>query len=280
MFKTMDEDFHQLIGDIYATVADGKRWTLVLNRFARYINAYGCIISEIEGVAGNRVITTPYMSSNFKQENIDAYLSKHSDHEFKDQQRYEMLSKAQDEVDLIREAEIAMGIETDYFARPNIKWLRDIGVAERVGGLLDKDNPTRARFSLQMKQPLNMKAQAKVRPLLHHIAKAIELSRPVRQLEKNQMRLMAGINRLRIGVAILDQFGRVELSNTEFDRQVEAYDAIRVDSDRRLVFREDFDKLWLSRMIAEIENMANSAPARGKKRSPSATPPTSPPLRK
>jgi DNA-binding CsgD family transcriptional regulator len=147
---------------------------------------------------------------------------------------------------------LARGIEQDYFARPNIKWLRDIGVAERIGGLLDKDNPARARFSVHLKQPLTQIDHDRMRPLLQHIAKAIDLSRPVKQLEANQTRLMAGINRLRIGVAILDSFGRVELSNDEFKRQVDAYGALKIDRERRLILSQDQDRQWLDQMITDV----------------------------
>jgi hypothetical protein len=87
----MDRELHQLISDIYGTVGDGSRWTNVLNRFAKHIGAYGCIISEIDGIAGDRQIVTPYMSSNFKQEKVNAYLKVYSANEFIDQNKYELL---------------------------------------------------------------------------------------------------------------------------------------------------------------------------------------------
>jgi DNA-binding CsgD family transcriptional regulator len=248
----MDDDLHKLISEIYAIVGDGRRWTNVLDRFAWHIGAYGCIISEIDGIAGDRQIVTPYMSSNFDQDKINAYLKVYSDTEFKDQKRYEILSKAQDGVDLIREEELARGYEQEYFSRPSIKWLREAGVAERIGGLLDKDNLARARFSVHLKQPLTVEAHSSIRPLMQHIAKAIDLSRPVKQLEANQTRLMAGINRLRIGVAILDSFGRVELANDEFNRQVDAYSALSIDRERRLILSQDHDRQWLDQMVADV----------------------------
>ncbi|MCV6602381.1 MAG: helix-turn-helix transcriptional regulator, partial [Cohaesibacter sp.] len=59
--------------------------------------------------------------------------------------------------------------------------------------------------------------------LLPHIAKAIDLGRPARQLSFEHQSLLAAMDRLTIGVCILDSNGCEVLANDEFKRQQSVY---------------------------------------------------------
>ncbi len=251
----MDGELNQLILEIYDTIPDPGRWPLVLDRFAEYVGARGCIISEIEGIGDARRIVTPYLSTKYDEKAIQKYLESYAHFEFLDQARYEELSQAQrDAIDLIDQETLAGDDLEAFLARPNVKRMQAIGVVQRAGGLLDKDNTFRARFSVHFGKErggFSAEKKADLGLLLPHIAKAIEIGRPVKQLEATKAGMVAAMNRFRMGVCILDRHGRVEAANDEFLRQVETYPQYTIDQNKRLHLHHSADHKRLNDMLTD-----------------------------
>lgn len=250
-----DPNVNELIRRIYDTTLNPEQWTDVLSEFADRIGALGIIISEIEGIGDSRRIVTPYLSRRYDPEQIQKYLKRNIHFEFMDQARYETLSRASDTIDLIDQRTLAGSRLDEFLARPNVQKMRANGIRERAGGLLDKDNTLRSRFSIHFgdnSPGLTDEIHAMLAELLPHVAKAIEVGRGMRQSRALNTKVLATMDRQRMGICILDRFGRVELANAEFKRQIQDYPAYSVDQDQVLKFHESFNSKRLSGLLSDI----------------------------
>lgn len=90
--------------------------------------------------------------------------------------------------------------------------------------------------------------------VLPHIAKALELGQPAAQLALAHRSLVAAMDRLRIGVCILDGRGNVVLTNKEFQRQREAYGAFRIDARGRLRLHNGADQQRFAALMSDALN--------------------------
>jgi DNA-binding CsgD family transcriptional regulator len=253
----IDADINELLPQIHDTVQNQGLWPEVLSRFSDIIGARGCIISEIEGIGEATSIVTPYVCARYDVAQIQKYLKSYIQYEMLDQARYELLSKDSDGIDLIDQATLFGDKIEEFKARPNVQRMHSIGVRERAGGLLDKDNKRRARFSIHFGEEsagLTDEVRALMRSVLPHIAKAIDNGRSTRHLNSLNQKMLAAMDRLRMGVCILDRFGQVEIANTEFKRQVEAYPTYTINGDQRLQIHDTADHSHLVSMLSDIQN--------------------------
>lgn len=240
----MAYDHRTFILNIYDAVADPSRWQSVLDRFAERVNAKGCVVFEWDGHGADRKLIAPYYSSYFDPAALTTYLDRCFEHEAEDQNTFEAHSLHADAVDLIDDRVI----EPDLAAlkrRRNVEILQKFGILHRAAGLLNKDNRDRARFSVQFdvgRGPPTDKERTTMGLLLPHIAKAMDLGRPADQLALRHQSLLAAMDRLTVGVCILDAGGRMVLCNEEFRRQMDAYATLRTTPDGRLRFARSADQ--------------------------------------
>jgi DNA-binding CsgD family transcriptional regulator len=252
----MPENQQQIILDIYDTVADDSLWPGVLDRLADEFGVLGCIIFDVHGEGANRTLHCPYFGANYDPRLVAYYLETFHDQEMGIQDQFERRLSGRDEVEIYTD-EFLEGTEAVKRAKPSIEWLASQGLHHRAAGLLDKDNPNRSRFSLQMGAkggPLDEARIAKISPILPHIAKALELGRPARDLAAAHSGLVSAMDRLRIGMCILDEAGRVVVSNEEFKRQCDTYRELRVDPRGRLAIDGDDNRRRFEALIADALN--------------------------
>ncbi|MEL6997896.1 MAG: helix-turn-helix transcriptional regulator [Pseudomonadota bacterium] len=239
----MSDDTRSLILDVYDTVADPSLWQGVLDRFAKALDAKGFVIFELNGYGDDRVLSASHYSSYHQPDLLQAYIDVYREWELKDQDTFEAHSLAADGIDLIDDSVLATSDE-ELFKIPNAAQLLDYGIRHRHAGLLNKDNTTRSRFSVQLaadRGRLTPEEQDRMRIVLPHIAKALDLGRPAARLVAEHRGMIEAMDRLRIGVCILDATGRAITTNQEFDRQRDAYGAFRVDHDGRLRLHDEAD---------------------------------------
>jgi len=251
----IDSRLNELIVQIYDTTLHPGQWPEVLTRFADTIDARGAIVSEIEGIGDSRQIVTPYVCTRYDPAQIQKYLKSYIHYEFLDQERYEALSRARDGIDLIDQHTLAGNDLQAFLNRPNVKRMQANGIRQRAGGLLDKDNTHRSRFSIHFgddSQGLTDEIRAMLQVLLPHIAKAIAIGRAMRQSREVNKMMLEAMERLHMGICILDRHGRVEVANNEFLRQVEAYRAYSIDGNRRLSFDDSINHKRLTDLMADV----------------------------
>ena len=249
----MTDDLRDLVVGIYDTIADASRWPKVLDRISKGLDARGCIIFEMNGLGAERQIAAPYYSSVYEAALLEDYLRHFSETEMADQDIFEARSLASDGIDLIDDDVLAASDE-ELFARPNTQQLLKYGIRHRAAGVLDKDNKFRGRFSVQLgteQGRLTPDQRAYLDQVLPHVAKALDLGRPAVDLASAHRGLIAAMDRLRIGVCILDGLGRVIVSNEEFERQREAYGTFRADRDGRLQLHDGVDRRRFSELLKD-----------------------------
>jgi len=135
--------------------------------------------------------------------------------------------------------------------------LLDYGIRHRHAGLLNKDNKTRSRFSVQLaadRGRLTPVERDRMRIVLPHIAKALDLGRPIAQLTAQHRGMVEAMDQLRIGVCVLDGGGRVVLTNREFDRQRDTYRVFRADSAGRLRLQDEADHARFATLVQDATN--------------------------
>ena len=252
----MGEDVRDFVFEIYDTVVDASRWPAVLDKFADMVGALGCIVFEWEGHGAERRLIAPLFSSRFQGDLIDGYLKTYHELEAADQDRFEARSLAADSIDLIGDSILADS-EQEYVARANVQALLEFGIRHRSAGLLNKDNTARSRFSVQYSArhgPPSDGENSLMAEVLPHIAKALDLGRPAAQLSEAHRSLVAAMDRLRIGVCILDGRGNVVLTNKEFQRQREAYGAFRINANGRLRLHNGADQRRFADLMSDALN--------------------------
>ncbi len=229
----MDDGHRELVLEIYDTVADQTLWPGVLSKLAEKIDARGCIVFEWSHADNQRQLIVPHASSWYQRELLEGYVQKFGADEARDQDVFEAHSLASDGIDLIDDSVLAeTRQELEKF--DNVKQLIKFGICHRAAGLLNKDNTAQSRFSVQFKAdrgPMTAPERAYLGGVLPHIAKALDLGRPAAQLAREHNSLVQAMDRLNVGVCILDAQGKLALGNQEFQRQLDSYRAFRVEPD-------------------------------------------------
>lgn len=222
----LDEAF---VLSIYDAVADQALWPGVLDGFAERVGAFGCIVFEWTLDLEDRRLSAPLWSSAYSTEGIDRYIETHFVHEAEDQDAFEAKSLIGDAIDLVQDDVIAGDI-ADLAQRPNVQTLQKLGIHHRAACLLNKDNTSISRFSVQFpvgRGRMTEQERAFAASTLPHVAKALDLSRPAQNLARQHAGMLAAMDRLSVGVCVLDAKGRVVTQNEEFRRQEDRYRVFR-----------------------------------------------------
>lgn len=251
-----NDEYRDFVLDIYQAVSHPSHWLKVLDRITERVNAQGCIVFEWSMENQNRRLEAPLFTSNHERADIEKYLNKFQKLEMQDHDQFDKRLLNSDTIDVVSE-EILYDDEANYFSLPHVKFLTSLGLRYRTGALLDKDNPFRARFSLSMSEERGPFDEADLHlldNLLPHVAKAMELGRPVAAASQDRKKLMDVLNRLTIGVCVVDANGAVEVKNTEFDRQAEEYGAFSLDRANRLRLHKQANHQHFSRLLQDALN--------------------------
>ena len=219
----MADALRELVFDIYDTVAEPDGWADILDRMTEDLGGFGCIVFEWEGGRRAQKLIAPHFSGRYHAEMLSTYLEKCFSLEAEDQDIFEAHSLNDDLIDLVDDSVIAPSIAA-LRQRRNVEILEMCCIRHRAAGLLDKTNTAQARFSVQLgtdRGPLSAADHAYLRDVLPHVAKALDLGRPARQLAVQHKSLITAMDRLTIGICILK--GRCIVANEEFRRQLASY---------------------------------------------------------
>lgn len=240
-----------LILQIYDTVLDQNRWPAVLDQIAHMVSARGIIIFNMSNEDG--ALTAPLISSHYERPAVEAYLAEFAAYELMDQRVFARHSIASDGIDLISDDVLASSA-AELADRPNARAMAEFDIIHRAGALLSKDDETRGRFSVQFSAehgPLGPIDRRKLALYLPHVAKALELARPIDRLQGMTDTLAAALDRLRIGVCLIRADRSVIAQNAEFRRQTSELGIFHVNRNGRLESREPDGRAWLEELIAD-----------------------------
>lgn len=226
----MHSKANDMILRLYDTVLDDEIWPEILNRLVDLSRAHSCIMFEWQDQESTRKLAAPFFSARYGRGDLDEYLHYFGHLEASDQKILQAQTRNVDDVELFDDAALAAA-DPEALAARHRDVLRDLGIFHRAAGVLNKDNRWLSLFTLQFNDaqgPLAADARADLASLLPHIAKAVDLGMPMRQLRRQADAVLSALDRLTVGICILDGAGRVALRNEEFRRQQEAYDAFHI----------------------------------------------------
>ena len=250
-----DAEITELVLSLYDTVLEPERWPAALQRVADLLGAAGAVIFERpEGEAG-RAVRAAHLSAGYDAAALEAYLARFGDHELDDQRLFERTSLLSDRVELISDEAVAYG-GAPLSSRRNARFLRVFGLRHRAAALLDKDDPSRDRFSVQFaarRGPITAAESARAGLVLPHVAKALAMARPFRELHASRAMAMAGLDRLRVGVAITDGAGRLLFENSALGRIIEDRGPIGRDRAGRLALRDPRAQARLAGLLGRLD---------------------------
>lgn len=222
---------------IYDAVADPTGWQPVLDQVVDQTGAHGSIVFEWHETETTRKLTAPLHSGRYPPKLVSLYLDHYAHLEKQDQDIVRRHTHDHDAVQLLDDSLIATTPE-ELRNTEHVKFLQSIGIFHRAAGVMNKDNRWISLFSLQLgdgRPQLSERERAFLGPQLPHLAKALDLSIPLRQLHQRYKAVLSAMDQLTIGLAVLDRRGLIVARNEEFQRQQEAYRSLRVASDGRLV---------------------------------------------
>lgn len=246
----MPDNTHETILKIYDAAADHSLWPDVLQRIADGANAMGSVVLRHSGHGPDMILSAPYVSNDVHKGVIDEYLKEFRDDEIRDQVMLVNHTSHADQINLLEDDILAPDIET-LKSMPSVRRLQDGGILHRAACLLNKDNTGAFRFAIQLSETrgrLTLAEKAYLNPLLPHLAKAFDLGQPAHQVASTNLSLLGAIDRLNIGVCIVDPAGQVVTKNAEFDRQLDLYRVFSVAADGKFKFLASNHQKYLSDM--------------------------------
>ena len=256
MSAASPKDVADLTLKIYDTVADEKAWDAVLDHFVDRVGAQGCILFEWRDTPDGRRLAAPFFSGFYNAPELEIYLAKCAHLEARDQEALRANTGDDDEVDLVDDTVLARS-KTELENQEHMKTLRLFNIFHRAAGVMNKDNRWLSLFSVQLNKsrgPLTDAERAYMAALLPHFAKALDLGLPMRQLSRRSESVLAAIDRLNVGMCLLDERGAVVVANEEFRRQEEAYRAFRITPDGKLRLADDQGQNQLASLMSTVRN--------------------------
>ncbi|MEL6570059.1 MAG: LuxR C-terminal-related transcriptional regulator [Pseudomonadota bacterium] len=245
--------YKELVLKIYQAVSDPDEWVPVLDQISDMVGARGGMLIELQRTGGDLRLEAALMTSSYNPDRVETYFKRHRAAETRDHAIFDRRLLETDGIDLIGE-DILYEDRATYLAQPHVAQMAEWGIVHRTGALLDKDNPFRARFSLAFGQdrgPLTDADMMVLRDILPHLAKALELSRPVGPLTQDRPALLALLDLLDVGICLVDAQGRLVEQNAEFRRQSEDYRAFSTDPVGRLRLSAAQDHARLTELLAD-----------------------------
>lgn len=237
-------------------------WPDILDRVVHLSGSLGAIVFEWRSDGDARRLRPAWLSSYYDPDLIIDYVDRNEGREATDQDRFEraFLSRNyldSDEVNLVCE-EVLYADEAEYFRQAHVRELLSYGIAHRYGCLLNKDNPDRARFTIQRTAKAGRFGDGELRaltPLLDHCAKAMEMARQIESAKVERQALLAGLNAASgVGICLVDGRGRVVTCNDEFRRHRADLRAFRGGERERLAMSDPADDRKLADLMTGAMN--------------------------
>lgn len=251
----MPADLRDLTLEIYDSVANPENWAPVLDQLVDRIGAQGSIVFEWSAGAGDMRLAAPLHSGFYSQDMLGTYLSKCQHLEAQDQEIIRECTQDHDSIELLDDSLLAPSVEA-LKQQEHVQKLLRLGIFHRAAGILNKDNRWISLFSVQLnaaRPPLNEHERHFLSELLPHLAKALDLSIPMRELQNRYQGVLSAIDKLNLGICVLDSRGQVVVRNQEFRRQQEVYRTFRIDAKGQLRIADAIGQKCLETLMSGLE---------------------------
>lgn len=215
-----------IIARIYDAALSPDNWGGVLDDVAHAVGAIGATIFHAE--PGYKEVQETrsgmYHNSLFRSEDIDTYITNYA---------------ALDRVDLIlarpqlsiMHLEEILDRDPSFVKSPVHRWLKDrFNIWHRTGARLNDNETWLAAILIQFdaaREGMRPEETAVFVHILPHIAKALEVNRPVRLLEARFRAILEALDRITIGVGIVTAAGQIVVANRSLERLINDGNGLR-----------------------------------------------------
>lgn len=150
--------------------------------------------------------------------------------------------------------------------RPDYRFLnRKLALRRRLAVRLNRERVWFDAMSLAFNSAYDKvpeQAVSKLKPLLPHLSKAIEIGRMFGQLEAKNLTAMDALDRIKIGIAVVDRSARIIVKNSEADRIFSEDRGLTINRNDEL---ECYDSHLNKEIRSEIWSISESARTEGRK---------------
>jgi len=212
----IDVGTSQFIARIYDGVVAPDAWSDILDELIYYVGARGATLAVIDTLHSHMNLSAS--SGLFSQADLTYYNENLAQYETV---AWEILL-ANKAGKAFSDVELESGIEEHLHETPLADWLRNtIGCQYRAAIRLSDGKPWHDVMALQFAQgrgQINPEERAALEIFSPHLSKAIELNRPFAMLKARYNAVMAFLDKLDLGVAIVTPRSEIILSNEEAKR--------------------------------------------------------------
>lgn len=152
----------------------------------------------------------------------------------------------------------------EYQKLHSVNWLRqEMGIYHRCCMRLNAQESWFDNLIVNHNSPdhgLDVHGQQSMANLAPHLAKAIQIQRPLLMLKHKFNAVLAALDKLRIGVMVLNSQNRLLLSNTEAQRIVNSHPALRLDGHQQLRASDAGEELQLQQLLRHTQATVRQHP--------------------
>ncbi|MES0884609.1 helix-turn-helix transcriptional regulator [Roseibium sp. SCP14] len=247
---------NELIHSIYDAAIDPKLWPAVLDRLVDASGAFSCAIFESDEYGGSIPFQVAHMSNAFPITEFKNYALQYLAHETVERSLAKSALSTFDEIEAISDEAVYDDYE-EFLNQPNVKSMMEFGLRHRVIAFLNKDNLDLSQFTLQYadgRGPATAEELNRLNVLLPHLAKSLDLSRPARQLASERLDVLGAMDRLVVGISVLDRHGRIVQENREFCRQRQECGVFEEAPNGVLRFKNAKDEKRFHELKSDVRN--------------------------
>ncbi|MCP5410165.1 MAG: helix-turn-helix transcriptional regulator [Chromatiaceae bacterium] len=253
--KGVTPELLTLISRVYDGGLSSDQWTGILDEVADYHGAMSSVLFYHDTRHAEFLPGLTQYSSFWNQENLEEYLATvHSEEPSarllrKSEPRQIITSESISVKDKIRIAGYAL------------KMWRRFGIRALAAARLNETNAWFDYIALQYDSkhgPMKPEQMQSLAILLPHLAKAMEISRPMTLLERRFNAVLEALDRFHIGVVILTERGQKVLANAAAQLILDLRDGIMLDSTGVLRISKTDDHLRFKHALAQANATAHS----------------------
>lgn len=255
-----DIEANRFISRIYDGVVAPEVWGSILEELAHFVDARGVNLAVIDNVHSHLNLSAS--NGLLSPEDIQYYNSHLAQHEAI---AWKILINNKAGI-VFSDVELEAGIEEHLRGTPLADWVQNtLGCQYRAAIRLSDEKPWNDIITLQFAQgrgPIELEQRRDLELFAPHFSKAIELNRPFALLNARYQSVMAFLDKLDLGVAIVTPQCEVVLSNEEARRIFSERDGIVIQRNSRVqICCSDTNAKFLDivRTLSETGNIAKGS---------------------
>ncbi len=238
----------RLISRIYDGGLSADHWPVILDEMALHLNARGSALMYYDAQLPELNHSITCWSAYWRTSQGDKYFSSVTE----DEPSARLLKKRQPR-DIMTSENISLTEKLSIGIYAAKMW-KLFGIRAVAAVQLNQTDAWYDYITFQYDSrhgPMKSEEQQQLEILLPHIAKSLEISRPMRLLEQRFQRVLEALDHYHVGVFILSAGGSCIVKNQEATRILEMNDSLSLNQSGHLKAKTDNDNAQLSKAIQE-----------------------------